>query len=138
MQNGVSLMANPAVVFLSGSLSASLNLQHLIGEYACSRLHFHIVAHLAADQRLAHRTLVGYPALQAVSLCGAHDFVLQLLAVLNVKKPYHTADIDFVQVHLIFNHYLGVLQNLLQFLDSGLDIALLKRLLIYKIVLIIR
>ena len=84
------------------------------------------VADFLADQGLSYRRLVGDLALQAVCLGGTYQILNSISSSNSTSRYlYCAADADLVQIHLIFYYDFRILQDLLDLLDSCLDIALL-------------
>ena len=83
------------------------------------------IADARADQSVTDRGLVGNLALEAVRLCGSDDVEVEVLIVILVMDLDVAADVDLVCVSLVLIDDLCVLQDVLDLLDTGLDITLL-------------
>ena len=86
--------------------------------HTCLGFNLHGIPNLCANQRLAHRRLVGDLAAETVRLGGAYNLEFLFLVKLHVQNLYLAAHADLIQINLILYNYLGIFKNLLYLLNS--------------------
>ena len=100
------------------------DLQNLVLEFTGRGGDGDDVADGCADERFADGGLIGDLAHEAVGLGGADDAVLLGLGLFHVLDYDGAADVDAVGGDILLGNDFDVLQDLLEFFDPGLDVAL--------------
>ena len=103
----------------------SFNRKNLVLQNAGRDLDGDGIADPGTEQCLADRRFIGNAVLQDVSLLGADDLIFQILVLLHVVDFDLGAEADLVRADFIGIHDLDILEELLEFGDAGLNVALL-------------
>ena len=106
-------------------LYVSLDLKNFVFHDSGRHFNLNDIVGVSADQRLTYRRLVGDLTLKAVSLCGTYDLQLHVFIKLIIMNLNLAAYADSVKINFVLYYNLGILEDLLDLLDTCLDISLL-------------
>src|SRR5262249_27536387 len=114
----IRLCRPPAGGAGSSAVVARLDVDDLVLEGAARRRDRHLLALLLAEQRLAHRALVGEAVVARIGLGGADDRVLARRLALHVLERDAGADRDRLGRDVLGVDDAGVAELLLEGLDA--------------------
>ena len=107
------------------ALYVSLDLKNLVFHDSGRHLNLNDIVGVCTDQCFTYRRLIGDLSLKAVSLCGTYDLQLHIFLKFIIMNLNLAAYADSVKIDFVLYYNLSVLEDLLDLLDTCLDISLL-------------
>ena len=107
------------------ALYVSLDLKNLVFHDSGRHLNLNDIVGVCTDQCFTYRRLIGDLSLKAVSLCGTYDLQLHIFLKFIIMNLNLAAYADSVKIDFVLYYNLSVLEDLLDLLDTYLDISLL-------------